>query len=114
MHNFKRRFASAAFGLFANGCLLLSTSLRAAPPRYDHVVIVVEENRTVEQIVGDLVNAPYITSLATGVPSVQGCTHCAPPSFGACDCAVTRSHKTTAARESSSITIARMFGVASY
>ena len=66
MHNFKRGFASAAFGLFANGCLLLSTSLRAAPPRYDHVVIVVEENRTVEQIVGDLVNAPYITSLATG------------------------------------------------
>ena len=38
----------------------------AAPPRYDHVVIVVEENRTVEQIIGDLVNAPYITSLATG------------------------------------------------
>jgi hypothetical protein len=38
----------------------------AAPPRYDHVVIVMEENRTEAQIVGDLVNAPYITSLATG------------------------------------------------
>lgn len=38
----------------------------AAPPRYDHVVIVVEENRTPGQILGDLVNAPYITSLANG------------------------------------------------
>src|SRR4026208_1946638 len=38
----------------------------AAPPRYDHVVIVIEENRTPGQIIGDLVNAPFITSLATG------------------------------------------------
>lgn len=38
----------------------------AAPPRYDHVVIVVEENRTPGQIIGDLANAPYLTSLATG------------------------------------------------
>ena len=38
----------------------------AVPPRFDHVVIVMEENRTPGQIVGDLVNAPYITSLATG------------------------------------------------
>src|SRR6185503_19073559 len=37
-----------------------------APPRYDHVVIVVEENRTPGQIVGDTANAPFITSLATG------------------------------------------------
>src|SRR5436190_7599615 len=41
-------------------------SLQAAPHRYDHVVIVVEENRTPGQIVGDTTNAPYITSLATG------------------------------------------------
>ncbi len=40
--------------------------LVAAPPRYDHVVIVMEENRTPGQIIGDLVNAPYITSLASG------------------------------------------------
>ena len=38
----------------------------AAPPRYDHVVIVVEENRAPSQIIGDLVNAPYINSLANG------------------------------------------------
>ena len=40
--------------------------LSATPPRYDHVVIVIEENRTVSQIIGDLVNAPYINSLASG------------------------------------------------
>ena len=39
---------------------------QAVPPRYDHVVIVVEENRTVGQIIGDLVNAPYLNSLASG------------------------------------------------
>ena len=38
----------------------------ALPPRYDHVVIVMEENRTAGQIMGDLVNAPYINSLASG------------------------------------------------
>lgn len=45
---------------------LLPLSASAAPPRYDHVVIAVEENRRASQIIGDLVNAPYITSLATG------------------------------------------------
>ncbi len=43
---------------------LLPLVMVAAPPRYDHVVVVVEENRTLTQIVGDLVNAPYINSLA--------------------------------------------------
>jgi hypothetical protein len=51
-----------ALGLFA--ALVLAAS--AAPPRYDHVVIVMEENRTPGQIIGDLANAPYLTSLATG------------------------------------------------
>ncbi len=42
------------------------TSVLAAPHRYDHVVVVVEENRAFGQIVGDTTNAPYITSLANG------------------------------------------------
>jgi hypothetical protein len=46
--------------------ILFSSVAQAAPPRYDHVVIVIEENRTPGQIIGDLVNAPYITSLANG------------------------------------------------
>jgi acid phosphatase len=42
----------------------------AAPHRYDHVVIVVEENRTPGQIIGDTINAPYLTSLAAGGVSI--------------------------------------------
>ena len=38
----------------------------SSPNRYDHVVIVVEENRTVGQIIGDATNAPYLNSLAAG------------------------------------------------
>src|SRR5258705_11345381 len=45
--------------------------LTAAPHRYNHVLIVVEENRTQSQIIGDLVNAPYITSLANGGGSMD-------------------------------------------
>lgn len=44
----------------------LTAAAVAAPHRYDHVVIVVEENRTPGEIVGDQTNAPYITSLAAG------------------------------------------------
>jgi len=46
--------------------LVASLNASAAPHRYDHVVIVVEENRTAGQIVGDNTNAPYITSLVNG------------------------------------------------
>ncbi|HWB03987.1 MAG TPA: alkaline phosphatase family protein [Verrucomicrobiales bacterium] len=56
--------------LAAMALLAVSISVRAAPHRYDHVVIAVEENRTPGQIVGDAVNAPYITSLATGGVSI--------------------------------------------
>ncbi|HTD87587.1 MAG TPA: alkaline phosphatase family protein [Candidatus Binatia bacterium] len=38
----------------------------ALPPRYDHIVIVVEENRTPTEIIGDRANAPYINTLADG------------------------------------------------
>lgn len=45
---------------------LLATHLQALPPRYDHIIIVVEENRTPGEIIGDRVNAPYINTLADG------------------------------------------------
>lgn len=48
------------------GLMLLTPRMYALPPRYDHVVIVVEENRTLGQIIGDTVNAPYINFLAKG------------------------------------------------
>jgi hypothetical protein len=59
-------------------------SLSAAPHRYDHVVIVVEENRQASQIIGDLVNAPYITSLATGgvsLASIFALVHPSQPNY---------------------------------
>jgi hypothetical protein len=46
-------------------CASIKLASGAAPHRYDHVVIVMEENRTPSEIIGDLVNAPYINSLAT-------------------------------------------------
>ena len=54
------------------------------PPRYEHIVIVVEENRTAGQIVGDLANAPYITSLATGgvyLSSIFAIEHPSQPNY---------------------------------
>jgi phosphatidylinositol-3-phosphatase len=56
----------------------------AAPPRYDHIVIVMEENRTPTQIIGDLVNAPYINSLATNGVIMGGMfaiTHPSQPNY---------------------------------
>jgi hypothetical protein len=59
-------------------------SLQAAPHRYDHVVVVVEENRTVGEIIGDLTNAPYINSLAQGgvtVSSIYAIEHPSQPNY---------------------------------
>lgn len=56
----------------------------AAPPRYDHIVIVVEENRTPGQIIGDLVNAPYISSLADGgvkIGAIYALQHPSQPNY---------------------------------
>lgn len=57
--------------LFALYCVC-PCALPAAPHRYDHVVIVVEENRAIGSIIGDLTNAPYINSLAAGGVSMGG------------------------------------------
>ncbi|MDB6131769.1 MAG: putative Acid phosphatase [Verrucomicrobiales bacterium] len=51
----------AAGGILAG--LGAGQGLNAAPHRYDHVVIVIEENKTSEQIIGDVASAPYINSL---------------------------------------------------
>lgn len=64
--------------------LALSIAALAAPPRYDHVVVVVEENRTYGQIIGDLTNAPYITSLANAGVSFNNMfalTHPSQPNY---------------------------------
>jgi len=64
--------------------LVLASAASAAPPRYDHVVIVMEENRTLTQIIGDRVNAPYINSLADNgvrIGSMFGITHPSQPNY---------------------------------
>ncbi|HEY0549613.1 MAG TPA: alkaline phosphatase family protein [Verrucomicrobiae bacterium] len=75
---FSRASALAGF------CGVLTLELQSAPQRYDHVVIVMEENRTVTQIIGDRVNAPYINSLADGgvrVGSMFAITHPSQPNY---------------------------------
>jgi hypothetical protein len=44
---------------------LIAASARATPPRYDHVVIVVEENHSYGDIIGNSANAPFMNALAT-------------------------------------------------
>ena len=68
----------------AFGVSMSPSSAPAAPPRYDHVVIVIEENRSVTQIIGDLVNAPYINSLANAGVRLGGMyaiTHPSQPNY---------------------------------
>ncbi len=71
--------------IFATAILGLSVAVsQAAPPRYDHVVVVVEENRTPGQIIGDTVNCPYITQLASGgvtFASMWAITHPSQPNY---------------------------------
>jgi hypothetical protein len=68
IHTTNCRFVAVRLSLFIGLITFagMSLDLTAAPHRYDHVLIVVEENRTPTQIIGDMVNAPYITSLGNG------------------------------------------------
>ena len=73
-----------ALSLVALGAWWSPLSAATVPPRYDHVVIVIEENRSVTQIIGDLVNAPYINSLATNgvrMGSMYAITHPSQPNY---------------------------------
>jgi hypothetical protein len=64
--NFTRPRAGVSLAALAFFSIAVCATAAATPPRYDHIVIVMEENRTEGQIIGDLANAPYLTSLATG------------------------------------------------
>ena len=59
---------------------LFSCSALAAPPTYDHVVIVMEENHSLTQIIGNRTEAPYINQLADGGVSFNGMTGVIHPS----------------------------------
>jgi hypothetical protein len=63
--------------------LLLRLPAKAAPPVYDHVVIVIEENEDYGDIIGSP-DAPYINSLAAGGVSLtrmRGITHPSQPNY---------------------------------
>ena len=56
----------------------------AAPHRYDHIVIVIEENTDYGQVLGDRVNAPFINELADGgvnFTEFYGITHPSQPNY---------------------------------
>ena len=74
--------AAGVLAALVTWCAPLSAA--SVPPRYDHVVIVVEENRSVTQIIGDMVNAPYINSLASNgvrIGSMYAITHPSQPNY---------------------------------
>ncbi len=52
--------------------IALTLSAGAAPPAYDHVVIVIEENHSLTQIIGNRTTAPYINQLADGGVNFTG------------------------------------------
>src|SRR5581483_9056911 len=54
---------TAGFGS-GNGRRRASVLAGAAPPRWDHVVVVIEENHAQTQIIGNTAQAPYINALA--------------------------------------------------
>ncbi len=64
--------------------LSLPFSATAAPPPYDHVVIVIEENHSLTQIIGNRTDAPYINQLADGGVSflgMRGVIHPSQPNY---------------------------------
>lgn len=61
-----------------------TASLRAALPTYDHIVVVVEENHSQTQIIGNAVDAPYINALAkrgVSLTNMAGITHPSQPNY---------------------------------
>lgn len=77
------------FFVILAGCAPASMSARTAGgspmplPHFDHIVVVVEENRSYDQIVGSL-NAPYLNALAARGASftdAHGVTHPSQPNY---------------------------------
>ncbi len=67
-------------GLAATVLLSCSFDPGPPPPRYDHVVIVIEENHSAEQVIG----SPYLSSLAargTAFSEMYGVTHPSQPNY---------------------------------
>ena len=62
----------------------LATSLHAALPTYDHIVVVVEENHSRTQIIGNTAEAPFLNALArrgVSLTNMAGITHPSQPNY---------------------------------
>ncbi len=62
----------------------LTTSLYAALPTYDHIVVVVEENKSRTQIIGNTAEAPFLNALArrgVSLTNMAGITHPSQPNY---------------------------------
>jgi hypothetical protein len=84
--NGHRRRAAVLAGAAAGGVLytVASGSALAAPPHFDHVVIVIEENHAQTQIIGNSAQAPYINGLANAGVSFNNffaITHPSQPNY---------------------------------
>jgi phosphatidylinositol-3-phosphatase len=58
---------------------------RAAPPTWDHIVIVIEENHAFSQVIGDPIQAPYINNTlkagGASLADMYGITHPSQPNY---------------------------------
>lgn len=66
------------------GLILFTSTLRGALPDYDHIVIVVEENHSRAQIIGNRAEAPFINALASrgvSLTNMAGITHPSQPNY---------------------------------
>lgn len=73
-------FAPLFLSAFALG---FANLVDAAPPTWDHVVVVIEENKSITQVIGSG-QAPYIDSLAAGgvsLTNMYGLTHPSQPNY---------------------------------
>ena len=65
LHN-ENRAVRSVWPAVLLGCFAMLAAARAVPPRYDHIVVVIEENETLTQVIGNTTDAPYLNSLAAG------------------------------------------------
>jgi len=62
---FTLRIPLSIFGLFVGSTLLSAGKMQNDIPQYDHVIVVIEENHSYDQVIGSA-NAEYINHLAKG------------------------------------------------
>jgi phosphatidylinositol-3-phosphatase len=72
-----------ALGLFVGSCALFATSVAAAQslPRFDHIFVIVMENHSSAEIIGNAIDAPYLNQLAANYGFASNYSGVAHPSL---------------------------------